>query len=535
MFLFLFSFLISFIKCGQFVPLVPEETMMLFKLNTTELAKLIEEAPRVVVLLHDPSNSQSYKAREALADSINLFRDYLIFAQINSNEGESIINLLNISAPHILFYLNGSLWTHCNFPASETALLFMLNLFAEGERNPITTETQFLKSLGTSYFSLLYPQEERNESSHAHRFATALAGFIDLIPFTKKFADSFGLNYSQMYLFRLEDVSLIPVSDNVTEILAATHPDFKRINPEDFSSDLGLVLGAVVNKVTPNTVNFLESVSEVKNDNITIGFIDRPLHQIANITNGGSIQRIPSIVLFSNIKREYYSIPDEINQNFYEGKTLEAAEKIKKYLNNLPKPLEPSEEIPTSQTGDIIKIVGKTHDSFALDPSKDSLIMYVSVNNIQTQKFYRVFQEVANEYLSSPENDKIQFGVINATLNSATFPSMAVLPHIEIYPSRNKTDHMTFYGQSTRDEYVRFINENGSFDYSVKAPEATKNDLSLEIVQIYACIRTIDDEARRKANNRLMEIAPKVGISLDDLNSAVFVSSDSTETNTTSQ
>ena len=535
MFLFFFSYLISLSKCGQFVPLVPEETMMLFKLNTTELAKLIEEAPRVVVLLHDTSNPQSYKAREALADSINLFKDYLIFAQINANEGESIVNLLNATAPHILFYLNGSLWTHCNFPASETALLFMLNLFAEGERSPLTSELQFLKALGTSYYSLLYPQGERNESTHAHRFATALAGFIDLIPYTMKFAESFGLNASQMYLFRLEDVSLIPVSDNITEILAATRPDFKRINPEDFSSDLGLVLGAVVNKVTPKTVSFLESVSEVKKDNITVGFIDRPLHSIANITNGGSIKQIPSVVLFSNSKREYYPIPEEINNNFYDGKSLEAAEKLKQYLKNLPKPVQPSEEIPQSQTGNIFKVVGKTHDSFVSDPEKDTLMIYVSVNNLQTQKFFRVFQEIANEYLSSPQKDKIQFGVINATLNSATFPSMAVLPHIELYPSRNKTDHRTFYGQALRDDYVRFINEFGSTDYSVEAPEATKNDLSLEIVQIYACLRSIDAEAKRKANERLIEITPKVGISLDELNAAVYGTTNSTETNETTQ
>ena len=517
-----FSLFFSFVLSGLYVPVVPEESFLLVRLNTTQAVEVIQNTPKVILFVHDHTNKASVRAKRSLTDAIYLFKEYLVFIEMSAKDAEPLIEKLDISTPHILYYSNGSLTTHCNFPASETALLYMFDLFASGERAPINTETQFLKSLGTSYYTLLFPRGEINHSSHAHQYASSLAGFIDLFPFTPSFAHTFGLNESQMYLFRLEDVSLVPVNDNITEILEATLPDFKRISPNDFSSDLGLILGVVVNKVTTDTVEFLETFSEGRNKNMTIGFIDRPLHSVTNATNGGTIKQIPSIVLFSTAERYYYPIPDEINKDLYEGKPIDAATKLKEYLKDLPAPISPSEEPPTEQTGNIFTLVGKTHDAFAADPSKDSIIMYVSPMNLQTQKFKRIFQEVANEYLATENADKIQFGYINVTRNAADYPYIPVFPHFELYPARNKSDHRTFYGQATRDEYVRFINKYSSCDYGIEAPEPTQNDISLEVVQIYAFLRTMDDDSFTKANERLHEIIPKLGMTVEDFNTAVF-------------
>jgi hypothetical protein len=496
--------------------------MMLFTMNMTGITKLIEDAPRVVVFLHDRTNDHSIRARSHLADAIDIFKDSLIFVQLNEKDGEALIEKLKISAPHILFYNNGSLWTHCNFPVSETALLYMLNLFSEGPRNSVSSEIDLLRALGTSHFSLLYPQNERNSSTYVHRFATSLVGFVDLVPFTAKLARDFGLNESQMYLFRLEDVALIPVGDNLTEIIKATSPDFKSIGPSDFTNAMGLVLGTVINKMTPETVTFLEKMSEEKKENLTVGFISRPLHGVANITNGGSIKSVPSLVLFSNEEREYYQIPDEINNNFAKGNAEEAVKQVKDFLNNLPTPLSPSEKEPETQTGNTTYLVGTTHDNFVLDNNTDSVVLYVSTSNLQTNKHTRIFTEVANEFAASNFNNKIKFGIINATVNAADYPTMPVLPHIEIFPARNKSDCRTYYGQALRDDLVRFIKKYGSNKYDVAVPEATRNDISLELVQIYIELRSTDDDHRAKAEERIAEIAPVLGMTPEEINNAVF-------------
>ncbi|EAX93936.1 hypothetical protein TVAG_307150 [Trichomonas vaginalis G3] len=523
------SLLFSFSLSGQFVPFVPEETMMLFNLNLTEIAKLVQEAPRVVVYLHDNGVTECFQYRTKLADAIRLFPD-LVFIQLDVKDAEGIIEQLNITAPHLLFYNKGDLWSHCIFPASETALLYLLNLFEEGERLPVSSTTEFLKALGTSHYTLLYPKDEKNKSTHAHRFATTVIGFIDLLPFTKELADEMGLNYSQMYLFRLEDVALIPVEDNITEIIEATIPDYSRISPEMLTSDLSLVVGAVVNRVTPSVVDYLERVSEAKIEGVKVGFFDRALHEVVNISNGQTISEFPTVVTFQSIVREYYEVPEEINTELRNGNTKNAAELTINFLNNLPEAKKPTEAVPTEQTGLIKKLVGSTHDKFVATEGKDVMVLYISPDSIQTRDYMRIFREAAEIIVEKGHGDKFEFGIINTTLNAAeNYPTMIALPHIQVYPV-NKANNNSFYAQPTKEDILRFVKRNCGSEYDdIEVPEATRNENSLEIVQIYAFLRSLDEDARRKADDRLRELLPSINMTLEQMNAAVFGNQTQTE------
>lgn len=517
------SLFFGLISCSQFVPFVSEETLMLFSMNLTEIAKVVEEAPRVVVYLHERMDNQCYSAREKLAEAIRLFPD-LIFIQLNSDKADALIEQLNISAPHLLFYNKGDLWSHCHFPASETALLYLLNLFEEGERAPVSSMTNFLKSLGTSHYTLLYPKDERNQSTHAHRFASTIIGFIDLLPFTPDLAAQLGLNNSQMYLFRLEDVSMIPVSDNISEIVAATVPDYSRISPEMMTSDLSLLLGVVLNRVTPSITTYLEKVSEAKKEGVKVGFFDRALHDVVNSSVSNSLGELPSVVAMQPLIRQYYEVPKEITAELIDEDPEKAAEMTIKFLDNLPEPKHPSEPIPAEQNGILKKLVGFNHDEFIAQPDKDVVVLYISPDTPQTKLYIRIVEEAATAIRNSGLGDTIEFAVINTTKNYAeNYPYMAAVPHIHIYPSYNKSANMAYYSQPTMEDVLRFIKRYGGKKYKqIDVKEATRNEVTLEVVQIYALVRSLDEDSQAKAFARLEELLPVIGSNLEETNRLVF-------------
>jgi len=495
----------------------------------TETASLMEKVPKLVVFLHDSGNSRSNKCYQMLSDSVTLFSGDLIFVVLSSNKAPELSERIGATAPRLLFYFNSTLWSHFDFPSSETTLLYMLHLFAFGRRLCVHSNKELHMALGSSPYSLLYPDNMIGEAVSVHRHASSLIGFLDLVSFSKALSEELGLNYSTLYLFRLDDVKLLPISTNVTEVALLSRPDFSRITPDDFNSGTGLVFGIVLKSMTEFHVKVLDFVSHM-GLNLSICYIDPPYHDITNMTVGGSIVTVPSFVLFSNIKRLYYPIPKSLSTMLID-ENLKVFDHLESFLKLLPEACLPSENETSSNDPYIKRLIGKNHDDFVFNQNTDSFIMYESINSMQTKRFYRVFSSIAKEIKES--GSSIRFGVINVTANAAQYPSLPSLPHFEFYPYKNISNEQTFYGQSTREDFIRFVKKYSSDPVSIIVPEATPKELSLELIQIYVDLPHLNDIEASKADFRLRELAPVLGVDIDDMNKALFKQLESKAENTT--
>ncbi|OHT08852.1 hypothetical protein TRFO_22519 [Tritrichomonas foetus] len=517
----MFFFLFSLIFSADFVPYVTSESLLLIPMNLTQISEIINEVQLLVVFIHHPFSQKSINARRNLMEAIPLFQNELIFTEVDARNATSLLDNLGVSAPHIMFYTNGTLWGHYYFPYSETALLYLLNMFANGPRPAISDRTSLYKSLGGSYFTMLYPLNDTINAQNLNRFASSHTGFIDLVPFS--LSNNAGLDPNSYYLFRIEDLEMQKVDSNIASLVNATKPLFKRIAPEDFISNRKLTFAISEYSLTSKIVDVLEKVA-ISFPEIVVGFVDRALHDFVNFSVSGTIDEIPCISLMNTTARKYYQIPHELNDKLRNGDNS-IFDDIKTFLTDLPDPISMSEPLPTKESGNdaqsqnTVKLVGLNHDDFILNHDFDSVVLYYSRNTPITHQFIRNFQATADLFATNNLLDRIKFGFINTTCNSANFPLMPVQPHIEIYPKNG--NNWEYFGQANVNAITRFIKEHATEKVDIETPEATDKEDSTELLQIYSEIKSLNDAEKERAQIRLERLAGKLGVNLTDINQAI--------------
>lgn len=511
------TFFFSLISCGQFIPPVTQESFLLFKVNITGLSKLVTTVPRVVAFIHDKNSPVSQAAHQKLVDSISLFSDELIFVEIPIENATELVQPLGVSAPHLFLYTNSTLWLHCRFPFSETAYLYLMNLFADGQRTPVCDIQELYGSLGTSYYSLVYPGNKNIDAANLHRFASSKIGFVDMIPYSTKSAAKLGLENGKFYLFRIEDFNLVQINETIEGIIEKTTPVFKRFSANDFLVQDKLIFGVVIDRLTNLVADILENVGK-NYENLTIGFIDKSLHDFINISLGGIINSTPTIILYNCTSHKYYDIPNEIIEMLKQN-DVNVISKIMQYLSNLPEPVSPSEPIPTTNPYNFTKLVGLTHDKFMNDPEYDTVILYVSQESPVSARFIRLVNETST-LLKDKNITNIKFGIINTTLNSASFPDLPVLPYIVLFPATNKTDRRIYFGQSEKNDFLRYLKRHTSVPIDMDLPCSTI-DYQRELIQIYLIVNSLRGDDITQAIARLYEISKELNINIDDFNQAL--------------
>lgn len=509
-------FLVSVVLSAEFVPYINMESLLLIPMNLTKTADIIHKVPYAIVFIHDPFMGASVDAREKLLKAIPLFQQDLVFIQLDSETASPLQTQLDISPPRLLFYANGTLWSHYSFPYSETVLLSLLYMIQHGTQSIVSNSNDLYKSLGRSYYSLLYPVADKNEALTMHRFASTKCGYIDLIPFSNDFNRSspndIQLDSDNFYLFRTEDVYLKPIpkkdADYATVIQSA-RPIFKKILPNNIISNTNLTFAISVDHLTSLVVDILENVGTAF-PNILVGFAEPLLHSFLNQTTSGSIKKIPSISLLNTTSKVFYPIPDEINDKLYNSdKTV--INEILSFLSNLPDPIAISESTDVTEksleTSNVTQLVGSNYDSFIAETQSDIVVLYYSRDTPMTQQFIEIFTQTANFFISNGiTTNQVRFAAINVSCNSAFFPLMPVLPHMELFPKLNKTDNYEYFGQANINAIVRFVKRYSTTRVSLETPESTLSEDNIELYQIISELPSFKGESRRKSILRLEEL-----------------------------
>jgi protein disulfide-isomerase A1 len=128
-----------------------------------------------------------------------------------------------------------------------------------------------------------------------------------------------------------------------------------------------------------------------------------------------------------------------------------------------------SEEIPTTQEGDVVVLVGKSFNDIVLDPTKDVLVVFYAPWCGHCKKLVPIYDELAKNLR---HNKNLIIAKMDSTANEVDTVSVQGFPTIKFWPANNKATPMDFNGDRTVEGFTKFLKEN-----SVNTVEDAKEDL----------------------------------------------------------
>lgn len=253
----------------------------------------------------------------------------------------------------------------------------------------------------------------------------------------------------------------------------------------------------------------MDKITFLSSNTTIVRYAYSPIHDFINISNGNTLKEVPCLAVFHHINRTYSLVPDEINL-MIKSRNSSTAEAIVSYLKSDRKQIQPSEPSVSDYIHRVpVPLVGTNHDSFVVNESFDSVVLYVAEISAMSIQFLKMFIGLAYQFDQSNIH-QIKFGVINVTSNAANFPIIPVFPHIHIYPSTNKSNDRIYFSQHSKNSLLCYLKRYASVDIPFKCFEETRHELTSEIFQIYADIQFLDEFGKIKANERINEIAPLI-------------------------
>lgn len=128
-----------------------------------------------------------------------------------------------------------------------------------------------------------------------------------------------------------------------------------------------------------------------------------------------------------------------------------------------------SEPIPETQEGPVTIIVAHNYKDIVLDNKKDVLVEFYAPWCGHCKALAPKYDELAAKYVDAGFADKVTIAKVDATANDIP-DEIQGFPTIKLFPAGKKDEPVTFSGQRTVDDFIKFIKENGKHgvDLSVK-------------------------------------------------------------------
>ena len=338
------------------------------------------------------------------------------------------------------------------------------------------------------------------------------------------------LNYSisSLSLFRNIDKTIISFESTLSDFLDSTRPYFSIF---DHSLDPGeyTLFALTADNFTDEMKDFLYDIGKSQ-PNFTVGYLPNAGLGIGEDIFGKRFEPGLGIHVFSPFLRFQYITHDVFTPEFLQKpfNSTEWKQKCEKFFSMIEsgkrKKSYISEPIPRKSSTYIKKVVGKTYEEFVTDPNHDIIMLYKRTNCSYCQDFLGVYEDFAVE-CEEKNLTEVLFGMIDVTKNSAEmpYPFFASLPHVEIFPAHNKSNHQMLRGGKSKDAMARMLKRYSSliketkekpfpFKFIEKDNITIKMELSREIMQQPALPPEEDAKFRAyieaiiKENNITMEL-----------------------------
>lgn len=118
-----------------------------------------------------------------------------------------------------------------------------------------------------------------------------------------------------------------------------------------------------------------------------------------------------------------------------------------------------SDPVPASQQGPVTVVVADSYEEVVMNNDKDVILLYYS----PTCKHCKAMAPSYNDFgeLLKPYSDRITVAKIDATSNDV-WPRVSSYPTIKLFRSSSKHEPITYEGNRTVGDFVKFAKNNGS-------------------------------------------------------------------------
>lgn len=126
-----------------------------------------------------------------------------------------------------------------------------------------------------------------------------------------------------------------------------------------------------------------------------------------------------------------------------------------------------SEEIPEVQDSNTYYLVGKSFNEIVYDETKDVLVNFYADWCGHCQQLHYVYEELASKLKN---NQNLIIAKMDSIKNELPKLKISGYPTIYFFPANNKT-HILYEGDRSIEDFIRFINEKGTFKLNIDEKE----------------------------------------------------------------
>jgi protein disulfide-isomerase A1 len=196
--------------------------------------------------------------------------------------------------------------------------------------------------------------------------------------------------------------------------------------------------------ITPSAAEYRSELSFVKLDGIRWGE-----HAKSFGLSGGT----PGIVIEDREKRANFVFPEDSDI------TADAFAKfVASYKDGSLKAHVKSDPEPETNDGPVFVLVGDAFERVAKDTTKDVLVEFYAPWCGHCKKLAPIYEEVGEAFA---DNDNVIIAKMDSTTNDAIGEDIRGFPTIKFYPADDDQTAVEYDGGRTKDDMIKFINENG--------------------------------------------------------------------------
>jgi protein disulfide-isomerase A1 len=169
---------------------------------------------------------------------------------------------------------------------------------------------------------------------------------------------------------------------------------------------------------------------------------------------------------------------------------------VQDFIDGKIEPTIKSEPIPEKQQGPVQVVVAKNYNIIVLDDSKDAIIEFYAPWCNHCKAFAPSYDILAALYTEQGHSEKVTIAKVDATANDIPEEIMD-FPTIKLYKAGDKSNPVTYRGNRTIRDLIRFIEESGKHGVSVTYVE--EKPAESEARQAEASTESVSKELKESA------------------------------------
>jgi hypothetical protein len=501
---------------STFVPYSVTSHSFVPTINSDGLNNWTTPANHTIVLAMSDSDAKKGEVESTFTQAAIYFYGKADFVILDRTSARAVGREREIELTSLLVYARSFFLGSYLLPASATGVLYLLDLLLNPLPAPLSNLTQLYAVLGNSPFAILTPPNLTRRAMSLQYRASGQMGYVDVVPVVPELLLAMGIDSRAIGLFRMEDMTVVQVDFDVDSLYDASFPVYRTLMKSDFQDSDNLTFALIASTLDNDHRDFLYDVG-VRFPNVTVGWAGDDVRAWVEHVAHQKFTAGVEVAAFNFERGQHYNVsgfftPELLRAPFVVSKWVAAATQLLTQIESgVIQPIILSEEEPVDNPGPVSKLVGKTYEKFVMDEDTDAIVLYKRQNCSHCDKFFPEFEAFAADCRDLPF---LKFGYIDVSKNSAdiAFPYMPGVPHVHIFPAKNKTGGDALRSSRDRDGLIRFIKRWGTNEIPFEVPPPDRKKVAMEIFQMLMSAKNMPETEQMKAMAYIQEMSALVGL-----------------------